>query len=219
MTRYGLTVGSGNRKTGPIAVSTSDRASCPPSCPLRDGGGCYAETGRVRWNWARVSRRGFGMVRLARLLRELPRGAFFRFAVAGDLPGRGAAVDARELAELTDATKHLVAWTYTHKRKFAAIRRANAADGLTINLSADSLAEADELAAVGAGPVVVTLRKDAPTPSWTPAGRMVAVCPAQLAAGMTCAKCGDGSPLCARKDRDYVVGFRAHGARRNSIGG
>lgn len=216
MTRYGLTYGSGNRKTGPIAVSTVARASCPP-CPLKDGGGCYAETGRVRWNWAQVSRAGFGIDRLAKMLRALPRGAMFRHAVAGDLPGRGAKIDARELARLSDATAHLIAWTYTHKRDFRKIRAANARPGLTVNLSADSLEEADRLSELAAGPVVVTLPTYAPTPQRTPAGRMVAVCPAQLREGTTCASCGDGSPLCARRDRDYLIGFRAHGARRKAI--
>jgi hypothetical protein len=37
---YHLTLESGNAKTGPIPVSTTDRASCPPTCPFYDKG-CY----------------------------------------------------------------------------------------------------------------------------------------------------------------------------------
>lgn len=29
---------------------------------------------------------------------------------------------------------------------------------------------------------------------------------------ITCLNCGNGKPLCARQDRDYVIGFTAHGA-------
>ena len=32
-------------------------------------------------------------------------------------------------------------------------------------------------------------------------------CPAEYRAGFSCADCGNGEPLCARLDRDYVIGF------------
>ena len=36
-------------------------------------------------------------------------------------------------------------------------------------------------------------------------------CPAEYRE-MSCAQCGDGSPLCARSDRSFIIGFTAHGA-------
>lgn len=36
-------------------------------------------------------------------------------------------------------------------------------------------------------------------------------CPAEYREGFSCADCGNGTPLCARRDRDYIVGFTAHG--------
>lgn len=94
-----------------------------------------------------------------------------------------------------------------------AIAHANA-NGFTINLSADSLRHADELAALEIGPVAVVLPSDAPVKQTTPAGRTVIVCPAELGR-VTCATCG----LCAKPQRKAIIGFRAHGqaARRVSL--
>ena len=36
-------------------------------------------------------------------------------------------------------------------------------------------------------------------------------CPAEYRAGFSCRDCGNGLPLCARLDRDYIIGFTAHG--------
>ena len=38
---------SGNKKLGGAATTYAAQTSCPPSCVLRDGGGCYAEAGKV----------------------------------------------------------------------------------------------------------------------------------------------------------------------------
>jgi len=39
-------------------------------------------------------------------------------------------------------------------------------------------------------------------------------CPAEYRDGFSCRDCGNGLPLCARLDRDYVIGFTAHGAAK-----
>jgi hypothetical protein len=104
------------------------------------------------------------------------------------------------------------------------------------NLSADNLAHADQLAALGIAPVVTVLahayarfatrhrfkrHKDlwaetigewrdrtASLPRHTPAGGRIAICPATYsnATGKTCAACAHV--------RDAVIGFPAHGAWR-----
>jgi hypothetical protein len=43
-------------------------------------------------------------------------------------------------------------------------------------------------------------------------------CPAELADNFTCHQCGNGDPLCARGDRDYVVVFVAHGPSAKRVG-
>jgi hypothetical protein len=45
-------------------------------------------------------------------------------------------------------------------------------------------------------------------------------CPAELHKHITCQTCGGGKPLCARKDRNYVITFVKHGTtKQNPTGG
>jgi len=37
-------------------------------------------------------------------------------------------------------------------------------------------------------------------------------CPAEYKDNFSCGDCGNGDPLCARADRDYIIGFTAHGS-------
>ena len=123
----------------------------------------------------------------------------------------------RNSARLVDANRGRRGWTYTHKPVSAsnaeAVSHANA-NGFTINLSADTLAEADQLAALNIGPVVVVL--DAPegekADTFTPAGRRVVTCPATYRDDIRCSDC----ILCARPRRKTIVGFPAHGTYRKA---
>ena len=45
---------SKNRKTGYIPVTTSEEASCPSSCPLKEKNICYAKKGKARMTWLEV---------------------------------------------------------------------------------------------------------------------------------------------------------------------
>jgi hypothetical protein len=92
-----------------------------------------------------------------------------------------------------------------------AVRAANA-NGFTINLSANNLQHADELAALGVGPVVTVLPTDQASNTVTPNGRKVVVCPATQRDNVSCATCG----LCARQ-RDAIVGFPAHGTSKRKV--
>ena len=207
---------SGNSKTGPIPVSYSAAQTCPDACPLKDGNGCYAEGGNVRFHWRAAKHFGPWQAFLA-AVRKMPRGQVWRHHAAGDLPGVGDALDTKALAQLVEAQSGRRGWTYTHKpmtRKASrdAVKAANAT-GFTVNLSADSLAEADQLASLEVGPVVVTLPADAPRVSKTPEGRTVIVCPAQYRDELTCARC----QLCTKADRKAIVGFWAHGASAKTL--
>lgn len=218
---YHVTAKSANGKTGPIAVSTSSAETCPASCPLSGpAGACYAGSGPLALHWKQVSTgsRGVPLPVFVEQVRSLPAGTMFRHNQAGDLPGAGESIDMPALSALIGATAHLgPSWTYTHKTSWKEIALANSLGHFAINLSADNLEEADELAETGAGPVCVTLAADAPKGLKTPGGRRVAICPAQLSERTNCHNCGNGAPLCARKDRDYVIGFRAHGSRKARI--
>jgi hypothetical protein len=114
---------------------------------------------------------------------------------------------------LSDASLGKRGWTYTHYDMASPLNRAvvqemNDVDGMTVNLSADSLSEADQKYDLGIGPVCVTLPKDAPHRGIkTPNGLPVVVCPAQTQDDMSCARC----KLCQVRDRKSIVGFLAHG--------
>jgi hypothetical protein len=206
-------VRSGNHKLGGIPSSITSRGTCPPSCTFY-GAGCYAEVHLLGYHWRRVStgEQGDAWADFCFQVDDLPRGQLWRHNVAGDLPGQGETVDEMALDLLVRANTGRRGFTFSHKHSaqaLTAIRRANA-NGFTVNLSADSLAQADALAETGAGPVVVVVPSFTPDEGLrTPAGRKVIVCPAQKIDGRdtTCATCR----LCAIPTRKAIVGFRAHG--------
>ena len=179
-----LTKKSSNIKTGPIPVSTTEDKSCPPSCPLNDGT-CYAKHGHLAMHWRKVSEklRGESFKRFIQEIENLEDGTFWRHNQAGDLAGSGDWVDGRKLKRLTAANKGKKGFTYTHKHKIkqnhAKIKEAND-NGFTVNLSADSLDHADELKALGIGPVVVIVPADEAYNHTitTKAGNKVNICPA-----------------------------------------
>jgi len=233
---------SANSKTGPIPVTTSTSATCPDACPLKVSG-CYAKHDRLGMLWAKLSKtkpgrkfvngankvRAISWQQLIDKVTALPDGTLWRHNQAGDLPGDNNAIDGKALGQLTRANRGKRGFTYTHKpmtaRNAAAVAKANAA-GFTINLSADNLSEADELAALEVGPVVAllpmrdigigddesgktTVRADA---VFTPAERRVVICPATYRDHVTCQSC----QLCQRQSRKVIVGFPAHGAARKA---
>lgn len=215
--RVRFVVESGNRKTGPIPVSTTSSETCPPSCALF-GAGCYAEHHYLASHWRRVPAEGLDWTAFLDAVRALPAGQVWRHNEAGDLPGVGDELYPPGLWQLAIANRGRRGFTFTHKPLREEIERwsvkvANEA-GFTVNLSADHLAHADELAALGIGPVVVTLPTSTPDRGTrTPAGRRVVVCPAETTEGMTCAAC----KLCAKPNRKAIVGFRAHGQGTRQI--
>lgn len=207
---------SGNEKTGPIPVSMSERATCPDHCSFKgtdENGklrGCYAEGWPMRTHWDAVATRGVSWQVFCDLVRALPDGQLWRHNQAGDLPGDNDTIDGEALAQLILANQGKRGFTYTHKpgaRDTIAMANRN---GFTINVSCDSLEQVDS--EVGKGyPVVVVLPmlekgEVENKVTRTPGGNRVVTCPAQWRE-TSCAECG----LCAVSDRDYVVGFRAHG--------
>jgi hypothetical protein len=238
---------SSNSKTGPIPVSTTAKASCPTTCPFR-GNGCYAESGPLAMLWNSMSDagpnasfpHGAGRMRttswagLCDEVAKLPEGQLWRHNQAGDLPHGNGRIDDLALSALILANLHSKAkgFTYTHhdvetdEQNRLSVRFANA-DGFTINLSANSLAHADTLAALDAGPVVTVLPADT-LPAWnapgprgkgptgllprleTPQGRKVVICPATYRDDVSCASC----KLCAIAERDFIIGFPAHGSSK-----
>lgn len=219
--RVHLTLKSANAKVGPIPVSTTTATSCPDACPLK-AGGCYANAGPIALHWRKVTteQRGSDWATFIAQIAALPPGQLWRHNQAGDLPGHGNRIDVDQLYALVDANTGKRGFTYTHKPVTGddprarinriAVARANDR-GFTVNLSANTLAEADTLAALNIGPVAVIQdvvegeRHDTTTPGGLP----VKTCPATYRDDTTCASC----QLCQRRDRKVIVGFPAHGTQ------
>jgi len=212
-----LTLKSRNVKTGPIPVSTTSAETCPTACPFNNAntGGCYAESGPLALHWRKVteSRAGESYGRFIEKIKALPIGQLWRHNQAGDLMGKANDIDPDALRELVHANIGKRGFTYTHKpmtpANQSAVKYANE-NGFTINLSANNLRHADELADLGIGPVVAVLPIDAKENTTTPNGRKVVVCPATVRDDVSCATC----KLCAVVDRLAIVGFPAHGTSK-----
>ena len=78
-----------------------------------------------------------------------------------------------------------------------------------VNLSANSLAHADELADLDIAPVAVVLPHDVKENLITPKGRKVTLCPVYRVPDLTCAACG----ICTKR-RNAIIGFPALGASK-----
>jgi len=214
---FHLTPVSSNRKLGMgVAVSTSDMATCPDSCPLK-ANGCYANGGPLLRHWNEVTKgnRGNDWNEFLSKVEELPFEWKFRHNQAGDLPGENEKIDSEKLNQLSLVVKkkRLRAWTYTHKplneNNLIAIKNA-IKNGFVVNASADNLKEADSFKEKGI-PVVVVLPKDSPDTVFTPNGNKIVVCPSQRFENSDCSKC----LLCQKANRSVIVGFRAHGNGKN----
>lgn len=210
---YHFTRISRNVKTGPMAVTTTSANSCPPNCGLKRNG-CYAESGPLALHWRAVSAaaRGSSFDELLQEIRSLRRHALWRHNQAGDLtPSSPGVIDPGLLNRLAMANRGRRGFTYTHypptPANHAAIYKANQL-GFTVNLSAETLAQADSYVSLAIAPVVVVLPTGTSKPVHTPAGRRVVVCPASLG-NTDCLNCGS----CQRRDRVAVIGFPAHGTR------
>lgn len=216
--RVHLTRISENRKTGRIPVSTSESSTCPPTCPHKDAG-CYARFGKLGFHWQGVdrgqARNLTGWDRFCSKIAELPDGQLWRHNQAGDLPGIGGRIAVARLRKLIAANKGKRGFTFTHKpmtpKNEAAVREANE-NGFTINVSADTMTDADRYFNMGL-PTAMTLPENYPAKSESPAGNKIVVCPAQINDDKNCKTCA----LCSIRDRGLIVGFLAHGISKSKV--
>ena len=194
--------------------SYSESDTCPSTCPLKKSG-CYAESGPTSWQWKKVDQ-GKGTITWSEFLQQVRRlqsGNIWRHNIAGDLPHTDGNIAPDALRSLTRANKGKRGYTYTHHtltpHNLSEVRQANK-DGFTVNLSANGMHQVDQYVDTGL-PVVTVLPIDAPKVQKTAKGRKVVVCPAVTRPDkVTCVTCG----ICANPDRDYVIGFPAHGVSK-----
>ena len=210
---------SSNKKTGPIPVTTSSKETCPDACSWKDNG-CYAAYGPLNIHWRKITEgsRGFSWAELIEYLEKLPDGQLWRHNQAGDLVGNEkGCIDATHLAELIKANEGKRGFTYTHYQpnlyNSAYIKTANKG-GFTINLSADSMTQADEYVKLKVGPVCVVLpSSNTADKLLTPEGNCVIRCPAEYKDDTTCLTC----KLCAIPTRGTIIGFSAHGTGKSKV--
>ena len=233
MRRYPLTRKSQHAKTGSIAITYSTKDNCPNSCPLKDAG-CYASAGyHTNLLWDRITsgepatwhsdKAPQTIAQHVAAIRELPRSTYLRLNIGGDLPIDDASrgnLKADQWLRLADAAP-TTAGTYTHHRLTAdnvEVLRAMAKSGLTVNVSADGMADAVAKRAKHALPTVATVPED--FRSTTHGEQRFVQCPATIkGSSVQCASCGGSKgPLCARADRDYIVAFPVHGAKNKEAG-
>ena len=186
MTWVHLTNISGNRKVGPIKVTTSEKSSCPSECGIADE--CYASGGplAIHWNKVGEGQRGDNWDGFVNRVKRFRKNELWRHNQAGDLPqDENGKLDADKCEALADAASHTDGWTYTHynpmdKHNFEVIQNMNSVGGLVVNLSADTMEQADTYSRLGIAPVTVVLPEDAPNMgNKTPEGLPIVVCPAQ----------------------------------------
>ena len=212
---------SGNGKTGPIPVSTTERDSCHPSCAFYLKG-CYAKTGPISWNWKKVlpGMRGTSYGEFIKLIKALPAAQVWRHNASGDLattaPQSGV-IDAPKLKALTRANKNKRGFTYTHHPRsvdnLRALHEANRG-GFTVNLSTDRAIEVADAMATGL-PTVTVLPLDAPKVQVVNGAKIVR-CPAtNEGSTLQCARCAP--TMCGKADRTFAIGFPAHGNSAKTV--
>ena len=126
-------------------------------------------------------------------------------------------IDLEYLAAVYDAVpRDGMAWAYSHFP--AEALPTPAPNKTTINASCDTVADAVRTVELGR-PAVYAAPFDT-AEQWPRKihGVTFARCPAELSDAFTCQQCGNGSPLCARGERDFVVVFVAHGTGKKRVG-
>lgn len=217
---YNITEVSGNQKTGPIITTRHPQASCPVTCPFL-GNGCYAENFPLSKHWRDDLTRGMTfetyIERLYRLIdyrNRTGQSSMVRLVEAGDI-GNGVELSpqAVHLAEAVKQASTVIWYSHYYPTPENLPGYRSILDRVCINVSADSPTMADAYVSLGL-PTVVVLPIGTPNVSTTPQGRKIVACPAEKASGrVTCQTCR----LCGIKDRDYIIGFRAHGGRKKLV--
>ena len=213
-----LTMVSSNAKTGPIPTSTSERSSCPTTCPFYDKG-CYAKSGPQALHWRKVSNteRGVDWSEFVTLVRKIARGQIWRHNVSGDLPHNDGNIDYLKLRQLIDANKGRRGFTYSHhvlnEHNIICLQNANMM-GFTVNASCESVDDADRVMTECNIPAVAVVNSEKTDRFYkTASGRKVITCPATIHENVTCATCG----LCQQSDREFVIAFPAHGTAKKTV--
>ena len=222
---------SGNTKlSGSKSVDTtyaSIKASCPNSCPLKDGKACYAEVGYVGFVTHRLDKASSNLSALdvareeARAIdnsykgKSVPVGRDLRIHTAGDSRTvKGTKLINNAIARWKRRGGG-IAWSYTHAWKN--IKRSLWSN-VSILASVSNIKEAKEARERGYAPAIIVaefesdkaFKLDGSDTKWVP-------CPAQTKENVGCVDCR----LCLRSDflyeKNVGIAFAAHGVKKNDL--
>lgn len=216
MTKFHITLKSKNAKTGNIPVSTTSGDTCPTTCGQYQN--CYAKFGPLALHWRKLSDgdKGITLSEFVAIIAALPDGQLWRHNQAGDLPGVDQTIERNALESIVSANRGKRGFTYTHKpltdENIEMIRYANN-NGFTVNVSCDTIADADNAVSLGVGPVCVVVPKTQTSNFTTPSGNKVVICPATNRDTVSCETC----KLCAWSERKAIIAFPAHGIKAKYI--
>lgn len=210
--RVAFNPSSSNAQLGPIPASTTEKGSCPDTCPLKKV--CYAQFHFQGANWKKVSTTGLTWSEFLSKIRRIAPGAIWRHNVSGDLPHVDGNINHEEVRGLIKANRGKKGYTYSHHvlntHNLAIIKEANS-NGFTISASCESVDVADSVMTEHGIPAVAVINSEESRRFFTTTnGRKVVVCPAKIHDNVTCATCG----ICSNPDRTVVVAFPAHGTAK-----
>lgn len=210
---------SGNSKIGDAATTYAAQPSCPLSCPFLDGGGCYAETGRIGMFVTRplneaAARSGATAVTVALAEAEaidllIPVGGRpLRLHSVGDCSTDQAARTVSAAAERYMQRGGGPVWTYTH-----AWRDVDRASWGDVSVLASCETPADVLLAHARGyataVVVEEFESDRKYSGSIPESAVLP-CP-QMTRGVACSDCRLCMDDAGLRERGCSIGFEIHG--------
>lgn len=132
-------------------------------------------------------------------------------------PSASTFLDSNYLAiERRAVPRNGIAWSYTHCEPNPLFYNHHPRE-TTLNVSTDSLVAAVDCFKRNYDTTYAAPASDTQWPRRVEGVRFIR-CPAELHKHVTCQTCGGGRPLCARKNRDYVIVFVAHGREADKVG-
>ena len=207
-----------NAKIGDAATTYAEQRSCPTSCRFFDGGGCYAEQGRLGFSVTAPLNRAAAMIAatpedIARAEAaqidglKVKAGRPLRLHTLGDCKTNEAAQIVSDAAGRYVTRGGGPAWTYTH-----AWHEVDIESWGEVNVFASCETPEDVEAAHERGyPTAIVVEEFADKKRYEADGVNILPCPAQTKAGVTCASC----KLCFNAPRLFddrlTIAFEVHG--------
>jgi len=229
-------------KLGYITSTRTTTDTCPKSCAFLKSKECYDQHGNSNIHRVKHDRNEYTSYSFDEFLAHVRNfTATFRGFAGGDLWGKGDRIYRRKLSQFANECdewrRRPIIYTHkpikgVHRRGSEANRQGNLkalrlvqkqSDEVTVNVSCESLKEADRAVDLGLDAVVVLPHdaNDKGHVSFTPGGKKILHCPATWD-NVTCGgtpftrACGNGKAICTQRGHP-IVGFPGHGAKKLQI--